>query len=68
MPNRPSLSAFPRPGEPSGSHGRIGALVALLALLLAGAAWWILPQRTLLPLENALRAEAGMNAPPEPRP
>ena len=58
MSHRPSLSALDSLGTQTVSTGRTGLLVALLALLLAGAAGWVLPERTLLPLENALRADA----------
>jgi hypothetical protein len=52
-----SLSAFRPPSTRTKSAGRPGLLVAILVLLLAGAAAWILPQRSLLPLETALRAD-----------
>jgi hypothetical protein len=68
MSHRPSLSAVGPLGTQTASNGRTGLLLALLALLLAGAAGWVLPERTLLPLENALRADAGQGISSEPRP
>ena len=68
MSHRPSLSALDPLVTPAGSAGRIGLLLALLVLLLAGTAAWILPGRTLLPLENALRSDAGPGTSSGPRP
>jgi hypothetical protein len=68
MSHRPSLSALDSLGAQTASTGRTGLLLALLALLLAGAVGWVLPARTLLPLENALRADAEQGISSEPRP
>jgi hypothetical protein len=68
MSHRSSLSALDSSGSQTVSTGRTGLFVALLALLLAGAAGWVLPERTLFPLENALRADADQGSSSESRP
>ena len=68
MSHRLPLSAFPPPGTGSGAHGRGWFLLALLALLIAAAAGWVLPARSLLPLENALRVDSPSGLPAEPGP
>lgn len=68
MSHRPSLSAFRPPAGGPAPTGRRALLVALLALVLAGVAGWVLPQRALLPLEDALRADTEESIPAEPQP
>jgi hypothetical protein len=68
MSHRPSLSAVNLVDTQTASTGRIGLLLALLAFLLAGAAGWVLPLRALLPLEHALRVDAGPGISSGPRP
>ncbi len=68
MSHRMPLSASPPPGIEPRSGARGWFLLALLALLVAAAAGWVLPARTLRPLEHALRADTHAGSPAEPSP
>lgn len=57
MSQQSSLSAFRPPSAGAASTGRLGLLAAILVLLIAGIAAWALPERSILPLEAALRAD-----------